>query len=156
MQFDFKLREEKIHITLHIPILIGKIRVYANEKELKQLNEKGKPYEIKLSDGSVRKMYLKSVFYDYIPKVEINEEEILLARKLFWYEYVLSCLPLVLLAGGALGGVLGVIGVFSNMRIFRSEFPIVFKIMSGFAVFIISFLLYIAGVIVLKILIGRL
>jgi hypothetical protein len=61
-------------------------------------------------------------FLDPIPKVKIGEETIELAKPLQWYEYVWIGIPMLLVfAGGALGGFVGVGSTVVNGRIFRSD-----------------------------------
>ena len=82
---------------------------------------KGK-YTVKNDIGQEVDVELKSSFVDPIPSVKIGTEFIDLARRLTWYEYAWSGLPIVLLfIGGALGAVVGMVAAFSNTRILRSS-----------------------------------
>ena len=65
---------------------------------------------------------VKNNFLDPIPKIEIDKEEIQLARPLTWYEYTWMGLPIILvLAGGGLGALIGILATYSSSRVFRSE-----------------------------------
>lgn len=76
---------------------------------------KGKPFIIRMNDGSEKKMFVENVLFDYVPKVIVEGKEILLARKLLWYEYLLGGIPLILVViGGMLGAIIGIIGSFLN------------------------------------------
>ncbi|MNE68994.1 hypothetical protein D3C76_791200 [compost metagenome] len=63
------------------------------------------------------------------PIVLLDGQEIEIANKLKAYEWVISMLPLLLIAiGGALGGLLGALGFSINVLLFRSKLPTVAKI----------------------------
>ena len=64
---------------------------------------------------------IKPSVFDPIPKVQIGDDTIVLARPLAWYEYVWMGVPILLVfAGGGLGAMFGLFGVYSSARIFRS------------------------------------
>ncbi|MFH1692127.1 MAG: hypothetical protein ABIC68_06155 [Candidatus Omnitrophota bacterium] len=126
----------------------GKFNVYINGSLVKSLEEKKKSYPIAMPDGSVKKMFVKRIIFDPAPKIEIDGKEILLARKLFWYEHVLALtLPfLLLLSGGAIGGACGGGAACFNYRVLRgssSWLGKIFKIAGiSFAAFICYMVIY--------------
>jgi hypothetical protein len=102
-------------------------------------------YKFKLQEGNgtVKKMLVKG-WLDDVPKVIVDGKEILLARKLFWYEYVLGFIPAVLLMGGALGGAFGVIGIMFNFKILRSSHTMLIKSLFILGVTVFLFFCYVA------------
>ena len=155
MKFQFSLAHKKrVSVELAIPFWFGKTRVYVNEKEAFQLEEKGKPYDLKLPDGSMKKMYVKNSFMDVVPKVFIDGEEILFARKLLWYEYFLALMPLVLLVAGAIGGLFGGGAMVFNLRIWRTDFPLSLKVGLNIAITFIAFILTMVAALIVSTLLG--
>ena len=113
---------------------------------LEPLQESGKPFPLTMPDGSIRKMFVKSSGLDYVPKVMIDGREIILARKLEWYEYALALLPFALIfVGGALGGLCAVAGLFFNLQIFRTDWPLAVKVLSVLGVSVLAGLAYMIG-----------
>ncbi len=89
-------------------------------------------------------MKIKGAGFDGIPKVSIEDKEVLLARILLWYEYLIAGFPLVLvIVGGAIGGIFGALATVYNFRIIRSNMSLLLKILSIIATTIISGILYI-------------
>lgn len=70
---------------------------------------------------------LRSNFPDPLPKLEIDGENIRLARPLVWHEQLWMGLPFILtlspaiIAGGLLGAVVGLTVAYASSRIFRSH-----------------------------------
>jgi hypothetical protein len=94
-------------------------KLLLDEKEVKK--EKGK-FTVVGDDGNESLITFKSSFLDPVPKVFIGEEEIKLVEPLKLYEYLWIFLPILLVfGGGALGGLVGVISIYSSFRIFRSD-----------------------------------
>lgn len=61
-----------------------------------------------------------SLFYD-APTVLVEGRTVRALEPLGWYQYVLSMLPVVLLAGGLLGALLAILLIGTNIKIFRSS-----------------------------------
>ncbi|MFQ5846202.1 MAG: hypothetical protein ACE5IQ_00855 [Candidatus Methylomirabilales bacterium] len=79
-------------------------------------------YRVRDAHGKEVTIKIKGNFLDPVPGLEIDGEELRLARPLTWYEYVWMGVPIILVfAGGALGGLIGVSATYSSARIFRSE-----------------------------------
>ncbi|MNN28270.1 hypothetical protein D3C81_1418330 [compost metagenome] len=84
------------------------------------------------------------------PIVLLDGQEIEIARKLKAYEWVISMLPLLLiLIGGALGGLLGALGFSVNVLLFRSKLPVAVKIILSILVLIVTVIIHfvVAGLI---------
>ena len=79
-------------------------------------------YSLRDNIGNQVEVRLRGNGIDPVPKVEIAGRTIELARPLTWYEYVWMGIPIVLVvAGGALGAVFGLLGIYASARIFRGE-----------------------------------
>ncbi|ATW26925.1 hypothetical protein [Candidatus Formimonas warabiya] len=124
--------------------LWSKPKFYVNGKLTERVKEKGNPYIIKLEDGTSEKVFLKLNPFDNVPIIKFKDEEILFVRKLYWYEYVLGGLPLILvIIGGALGGLLGALGAIMNFRIIRTDYSLPLKAVFILGVTILSYFCYI-------------
>jgi len=85
---------------------------------------KGKRLRFSLRDnaGHEREIRLKTNGLDPVPKVQIGDQTIELARPLAWYEYLWMAIPIALVfVGGGLGALFGLVAVYSSARIFRSD-----------------------------------
>ena len=106
-------------ISLKIAGLFSGRKLLVNGNPIKG---KGNKYTLRDSQGAEVVVTIKNNFLDPIPKVEIDKDELALARPLTWYEYTWMGLPVILvLVGGALGAIIGVTAAYSSSRIFRSE-----------------------------------
>lgn len=77
-------------------------------------------FSLRRDDGTEAIAQLHGQLLDPIPQVRVDDERIRLAPPFAWYEWLLAGLPLLLLASGALGGVLGGLFVVLNGRILRA------------------------------------
>ena len=144
---DFNFEYEKYKIKINKNLLTGKIEVFVNSVEINRLKEKEKPF---LIDKDL-KMYIKSNGFDFVvPKVIINDKEILLAQKLKWFEILICLIPFpLLIIGGAVGGGLAGLGIILNLYFIRSgnnRFLNIIKIIINTSIlfllyFLIAFLL---------------
>ena len=72
-----------------------------------------------LFNGNGKGETLLAMWLDAVPKVEMGQETLESARPLTWFEYLWIGLPMALvLAGGALGVLVGITAVYSGARIF--------------------------------------
>ena len=79
-------------------------------------------YSVLSDAGAATSIELKHNFVDPVPKIKIGDELVQVARSLRWYEYLWIGIPVVLLlAGGALGGVIGALATYASARVFRSD-----------------------------------
>lgn len=155
LKHKFKLNElNSPEIEIDQSFWWGTIKVFVNGKKIERLREKGKPFPIPMSDGSIKKMFVKSGGFDYVPKIVVEGKEYLLARKLLWHEYVLVLLPFpLLLIGGAIGGAFAAIGIITNRRILRTDWSMAVKISSVFGVTLLSVIGYLIGAAIFRTLI---
>ncbi len=145
MKYKFKLQETNSpEIEIDKSFWIGMIKVYVEGKEIGFLKEKGKPFPIPMGDGTVKKMLVKGRLDD-VPKVIVDGKEIQLARKLFWYEYVLGFIPAVLLMGGALGGAFAFIGIMFNFKILRFSHTMFIKSLFIIGITVFLFFCYVVS-----------
>lgn len=143
MEFKFELDRKNI-VTIKKSFWTGKISVYTNGREEKQLDIKGKPFLIRKANGSSVKMYVKNNMLDPVPRVTVKDKEIELVKKLPSYAYALSVLPLGLLfVGGFIGAILGFLGVAINFRLFRTQYKTPLKVLITVGVSVSSFVVYI-------------
>jgi hypothetical protein len=86
------------------------------------VKRKGRSYLVRSDTGQELAIKVMYNFLDPIPKVNIGEETIELAKPLQWYEYAWIGIPMLLVfAGGAIGGFVGAGSTVVNGRIFRSD-----------------------------------
>lgn len=78
---------------------------------------------LKRNDGTEAVATLKPKLFGLdVPQVEIDGKLIDLVKPLAWQQWIFAASPLVILfLGGALGVALAFIGVYTNLKIFRSE-----------------------------------
>jgi len=128
------------------------VKLLVNGSEAKR--KKGK-FIIRSDSGEEVTVQLKSNFIDPIPKVIIDEQEILLAKPLQWFEYLWMGLPIILVfVGGALGGVVGFSACYSSARLFRSDKSILSKyVLTGF-ITLAAVIIYFILAIIFQILVG--
>ena len=146
MKYRFKLQETNSpEIEIEKSFWLGFIKVYVGGKEIGFLKEKGRPFPVPMGNGTVKKMLIKGRLDD-APKVIVDGKEIQLARKLFWYEYVLGFIPVVLLMGGALGAFFGAIGIMFNFKILRFSHTMLIKSLFIIGVTVLLFFCYVVSV----------
>lgn len=143
MQFTFALPgDESPQLELQIPFW-GRPRLHADGQEIEPLPERGRPFAIRLRDGTTCKLFVKGIGFDYLPKVIADGNEILLGRRLGWWEYGLGGLPILLVvAGGALGGLCGALAALVNFRILRLDQPLLVRAAAILSVTAVAILVY--------------
>jgi hypothetical protein len=74
------------------------------------------------SSGEQFSVKFRKRFLDAVPDLEVRGEIISVLTPLQWYQYAWMTLPLLLLVlGGAVGGLCGVVAAALSSRVFRSE-----------------------------------
>jgi hypothetical protein len=74
------------------------------------------------TDGRDSVVEFKTVLPDPVPQVLWAGQTIRLEEPLSWYQWLWVCIPLVLmLVGGAIGGLVGAVAMTMNIRILRSN-----------------------------------
>ncbi|WP_370608613.1 hypothetical protein NMD12_12505 [Citrobacter portucalensis] len=110
--------------------------------EQKKMKGLKKRYLLEDDNGSPAIVEIKSVI-DPIPTIVIDGEKIPLAPPMTWYEYVLLCLPFLLIfIGGAIGGFVGLVGAMINASIIRGQGSIVARYGYALLVTLISYLVF--------------
>ena len=72
-----------------------------------------------------------------VPQLLVDGQTVEVVESLKWYEWLWSALPLVLIfSGGAIGGLLGAIGLFANIKLFRSSLSNIVKYLATGAVIV--------------------
>jgi hypothetical protein len=93
---------------------------------------------LKRNDGTDVVVKVKqSLFYD-APSLQIEGKTIHILEPLPWYQYLLSSVPIIFVAGGLVGALIGIGLIVANVRIFRSKMSQPLKYL---AVLAISFVL---------------
>ncbi len=126
MKYMFKINSlaDKV-ININISFWSGAIDITSDELKVIQqpnLNE----YKIQISNDRFQLLKTKRQLFglDPVPKIVFGSEEYNLAQILHWYEYLLCCIPLILISGGALGGFIGLMGIRLNLWVIRiKEYP---------------------------------
>ncbi|MNM81619.1 hypothetical protein D3C81_936300 [compost metagenome] len=127
----------------------GKFNVFWNGMKIQKTDGK---YPVNMNNES-KSLDISRHKITGAPIVLLNGQEIEIANKLKAYQWVISMLPLLLiLIGGALGGLLGALGFSVNVLLFRSKLPTAVKIILSILVlgltvivhFIVAWLIYYA------------
>jgi len=115
----------------------------------KRLFSKVRKYRAVSNYGKDVIIRLKHRFLDSVPILFIDEQEFQVARPLRFWEYGWICIPLILFMGGALGGLLGGMAIFSNSILMRKIKRTFLRYLGTGITTVISFTLYlqIAGLI---------
>jgi hypothetical protein len=84
---------------------------------------------LKRNDGKeVVAMFKQKMFGSDVPMLEVDGKSIELAKPLTWQQWIFVGSPAVILFfGGALGAVLAMLGLYLNLKLFRSELNNVLK-----------------------------
>lgn len=142
MKFDFKL-DDKTNVEIERSFWLGKTQVKVNGTQVERQKE-GNYYPVKQGKGKTKQLKILGSGYDGVPRVYIDGEKLPVARKLFWYEFLVSCAPLVLVfMGGALGGLLGAIGTVACLNVVRREYSYALRLLLILAITLAAVALYI-------------
>ncbi|MFX3632543.1 MAG: hypothetical protein ACE3L7_06225 [Candidatus Pristimantibacillus sp.] len=117
----------------------GKFTTFINGTQVEQKNGQ---YNIPV-DNETKLLTIKRGMIENIPKVTFDGKRLHLVKKLKAYEWGISCLSLLLVfIGGALGGVIGAIGLLFSAKVFRTELPQAVKILFSIVISILAAGLY--------------
>lgn len=141
MKFDFKL-DEKNSIEITRSFWLGKTLVKVNGTEVAKRKD-GNYYPIKQGKGKERQMKILGAGFDGVPRVFIDGKGLQIARKLYWYEYLVVCMPLaIIFIGGTMGAVIGAIAAAFNFNIIRREYSYAVRLLLVLAISVAAVLLY--------------
>lgn len=117
----------------------GKFRVFWNGEKVEKQD---KSYWVNVN-GELKELNVKASIWSGEPNVFLDGKEVEITVKLKGYQMALSFLPLLLvLLGGALGGLVGVFGIMLNFKIFRSNMPTAAKVILSIIMLPIAFGVY--------------
>jgi hypothetical protein len=141
MKYTFKL-DERNTIEINKPLFWGRTSILANGAEVKKQSGENF-YRISTGKGREKKLRILGVGLDGVPRVYIDEKKFQIARKLEWYEYLIVCMPLLIVSlGGVLGALTGAIATSCNFIIVRSDKSYNMRLLLIFAVSVSSIGLY--------------
>lgn len=105
--------------------------------------QKGR-YLLQDDAGNQVEAKLRYIFVDPIPKLEIGRKSIQLVPPLKWYEYVWICFVpiLLMLRGGALGGLFACFAVTGSSRVFRSDRAVFLKYLFSAGILVLAVIGY--------------
>lgn len=115
-------------------------KLLVNGEKAKKGSKKGEML-LKRNDGKeVRAIFKHNLLVSDVPQLEVDGKLIELAKPFAWYQWIFVGSPaIILFLGGALGATMAMIGIFLNLKIFRSELNNVLKYVLS-AVITISFI----------------
>ena len=136
-------------------IWTGKSNLWMDEVPVEQSSEKGKPFLIRKADGGYVQAFPKPAFPELFPDLEINGTKHKIVEKLKWYQYALAALPLLLVfAGGAIGGGVGMLGTIFGLQAFRQQGTELANYIKVIAIVVASYILYFSAAAFLHLLIN--
>lgn len=107
-------------------------KLFVDGKKIKPIQKniltKNREFVLTSNFGKPVNIKLKHRLLDIVPKVYIDGFEFEIGRQLNVWEYIWICLPLILVfIGGALGGIIGTIAIYSNSILIRKPNRIFLK-----------------------------
>jgi hypothetical protein len=144
MKYNFRLPDfPNSNFEIETSIWTGKSRLFMDNKMIEQSKEKGRPFLIPKTNNEFIKAFPKRSFPDVVPLFEINGIKIHILEKLKWFQYALCGLPILLvIVGGAIGGLIGAIGYLINYNIFRQEGTQISKYLKVVGIIASSYILF--------------
>ncbi|MBX9686761.1 MAG: hypothetical protein K2X27_08665 [Candidatus Obscuribacterales bacterium] len=123
MKFSLKRKDIAADsLEIERSALSGFVQVKIDGRPLARLKEKNGPFEVEMKDRSKRKLFVRSRWLDPVPAVFLGDEELLLAEKLRFIDYLFGCFPvLMFLPYGPLPTVIAFILLLLNFRILRTK-----------------------------------
>lgn len=128
------------NFEIETSVWTGKHKLFMDTVQLEQSKEKGKPFLIPSSDGTVVKAFPKPALPDFMPMLEINGIKNQTAKRLTTFQYVIALLPFSLVVysniifnesidgaivgtmiRGAISGAISALASIINVSILRKE-----------------------------------
>lgn len=115
------------------------LAVYVDGVRLSRLRERGAPsWQISLADGTTRRISIGGQMRGLQAVIE-GDGIIQLERRLEIWELILAVLPFGLLGlTGIPGGILGLIAILVNLRIFRLPWPLPVRVLATLGTLLLS------------------
>ncbi|MHB8074510.1 hypothetical protein [Desulfosporosinus fructosivorans] len=145
MKYKFMLNNlGDTEIDINVSFWSGAVKITSDElRVIRQpnLNE----YKIEISHDRFQLLKTKRQLLglDPIPKIILDSAEFDIAQSLHWYEYLLCCIPLILISGGAIGGIIGFMGTRLNLLLIRiKKYPTIIRIIIIFLICYLCLLVF--------------
>ncbi len=87
--------------------------------------------ELPDAEGRVRRLSLRGFALDPCPRVVVDGVVVDAFPRLPRWASAACCVPLVLMGGGLVGGIVGIVTIYGNFRIARSRLPPVLRVVAG-------------------------
>lgn len=153
MQYSIKRKDiAGESIELQQAPISGKVVANNDGKPLERSKEKYGPFQVRMKDGTVKRLFVRPRLLDPVPTVHLEDEEILLARKLFVVEYVFAAVPILMfLIHGPIATVIAFVLLLTNFRILRTKWMPTLK---WCAIYALSIVVYWVFALILKLILG--
>lgn len=111
-------------VSVEIGSAFGKPKLFVDGLPAPPGDKKGH-YALRRADGQIVPASFKGGFPDPIPMLEVGGHKIRLAEPLSTPQWIWAGFPLILiLLGGAIGGLLGGLATVLNVQVMRSSWPV--------------------------------
>jgi len=114
---------EDQEIIIHLSHWVGP-KLFLDDKKIKPVKKniitKNREFILRSNYGKKVNIKLKHRPLDIVPRVYVDGADFEIGRRLNIWEYIWICLPIILIAiGGAIGGLIGTIAIYSNSILIR-------------------------------------
>jgi hypothetical protein len=107
-------------ISFEPPAGFKAAKLFVNGQPAQAAPKKGQ-YLLRRNDGKQETAFFKGAFPDPMPTLIVGEQTIKLAPPLSIPQWIWAGIPMILLMGGCIGGLMGAIAVTTNVSILRSD-----------------------------------
>lgn len=124
MKFVFDLPEyQNIHVEVEFSFWTNKPTLQVNGSTIPSTPGDSRAFSVPLPNGKNLSLEFRGFTLDYQPRIVVNGKKLIsIAPNLKWYQWLFASIPVVLiLIGGAIGGICAFIGVNYNFRMLRGD-----------------------------------
>ena len=155
MQYPIEIDGFEGHqIAVETRGLIGRPRIYFDGLPVRDGPKKGQ-FILQRNDGLKVTAEVRPKLFDIVPAVIVEGEQLNVAESLRFYQVIWAALPMMLLfIGGLVGGAIGGVAFWFNLKVFRSDIhPAEKYLLSGsvslIALFAVLFFIFIVATLVI-------